>query len=273
MHNAYTAHLHAPRAQVPLGGRRHRRHRRQRLARNSTCSPIPAKTPSRSPTATTTPPTSRWPWRCRRPRRAPRQPSRCAEVATPGATHHRATSRSCSNYPPRSWSRPCWSTAPKAAWSRCWCAAITSSTRSRRRSSPGVAEAAAHVVERHASRKAHGRGARLSRPGRASRARIYADHSVVALADFVCGANKKDAHLTGVNWGRDLPEADRRRPAQRGRRATPALRARARCASRAASKWATSSSSARSTASPWAPRCSTNPARRPRCTWAATASV
>jgi prolyl-tRNA synthetase len=37
--------------------------------------------------------------------------------------------------------------------------------------------------------------------------RVYADHSVVALADFVCGANKKDAHFTGVNWGRDLPEA------------------------------------------------------------------
>jgi len=37
--------------------------------------------------------------------------------------------------------------------------------------------------------------------------RIYADHSVLALADFVCGANKKDVHLTGVNWGRDLPEA------------------------------------------------------------------
>ena len=36
--------------------------------------------------------------------------------------------------------------------------------------------------------------------------RVYADHSVVAMADFVCGANKKDAHLTGVNWGRDLPE-------------------------------------------------------------------
>jgi len=36
---------------------------------------------------------------------------------------------------------------------------------------------------------------------------VYADHSVVALADFVCGANKKDAHFTGVNWGRDLPEA------------------------------------------------------------------
>ncbi|MEO8063254.1 MAG: proline--tRNA ligase [Pseudomonadota bacterium] len=37
--------------------------------------------------------------------------------------------------------------------------------------------------------------------------RIYADHSVLAMGDFVCGANKKDAHLTGVNWGRDLPEA------------------------------------------------------------------
>jgi len=27
------------------------------------------------------------------------------------------------------------------------------------------------------------------------------------LSDFVCGANKKDAHLTNVNWVRDLPEA------------------------------------------------------------------
>ena len=37
--------------------------------------------------------------------------------------------------------------------------------------------------------------------------KVYADHSVGALADFVCGANQKDVHLTGVNWGRDLPEA------------------------------------------------------------------
>jgi prolyl-tRNA synthetase len=35
---------------------------------------------------------------------------------------------------------------------------------------------------------------------------LYADHSVLVLADFVCGANKKDAHFTGVNFGRDLPE-------------------------------------------------------------------
>ncbi|MDW8324364.1 MAG: proline--tRNA ligase [Burkholderiales bacterium] len=35
---------------------------------------------------------------------------------------------------------------------------------------------------------------------------IYADHAVLALADFVCGANADDHHLTGVNFGRDLPE-------------------------------------------------------------------
>jgi prolyl-tRNA synthetase len=35
---------------------------------------------------------------------------------------------------------------------------------------------------------------------------IYADHSALALADFVCGANARDLHLTGVNWGRDVRE-------------------------------------------------------------------
>jgi prolyl-tRNA synthetase len=34
--------------------------------------------------------------------------------------------------------------------------------------------------------------------------RIYADHSALALADFVCGANEKDMHLTGANWERDV---------------------------------------------------------------------
>ncbi len=35
---------------------------------------------------------------------------------------------------------------------------------------------------------------------------VIADRSAAAAADFVCGANRADAHLTGVNWGRDLPE-------------------------------------------------------------------
>jgi prolyl-tRNA synthetase len=37
---------------------------------------------------------------------------------------------------------------------------------------------------------------------------VVADHAAAALADFTCGANEKDAHLTGVNWGRDLPEPE-----------------------------------------------------------------
>ena len=35
---------------------------------------------------------------------------------------------------------------------------------------------------------------------------VIADRSAALLADFVCGANAVDTHLTGVNWGRDLPE-------------------------------------------------------------------
>jgi prolyl-tRNA synthetase len=38
--------------------------------------------------------------------------------------------------------------------------------------------------------------------------RVIADHAVLGLADFACGANEKDAHLTGVNWVRDLPEPE-----------------------------------------------------------------
>ena len=36
--------------------------------------------------------------------------------------------------------------------------------------------------------------------------RVLADRAAVALADFACGANAEDHHLTGVNFGRDLPE-------------------------------------------------------------------
>ena len=34
--------------------------------------------------------------------------------------------------------------------------------------------------------------------------RVYADHSALALADFVCGANEPDQHFMGVNWDRDV---------------------------------------------------------------------
>jgi len=35
---------------------------------------------------------------------------------------------------------------------------------------------------------------------------IVADRTVANMADFVCGANEAEYHLTGANWGRDLPE-------------------------------------------------------------------
>jgi prolyl-tRNA synthetase len=33
-----------------------------------------------------------------------------------------------------------------------------------------------------------------------------ADRTVANMSDFICGANQAGHHLTGVNWGRDLPE-------------------------------------------------------------------
>ena len=36
---------------------------------------------------------------------------------------------------------------------------------------------------------------------------IIVDHSAAHLADFICGANRNDTHLTGVNWERDCPIA------------------------------------------------------------------
>ena len=38
--------------------------------------------------------------------------------------------------------------------------------------------------------------------------KIIADREVAVMADWICGANEADFHITGVNWGRDLPEPD-----------------------------------------------------------------
>ena len=37
---------------------------------------------------------------------------------------------------------------------------------------------------------------------------VVADREVAVMADWICGANDVDFHMTGVNWGRDLPEPD-----------------------------------------------------------------
>ena len=36
--------------------------------------------------------------------------------------------------------------------------------------------------------------------------KLVVDRDVAVMADWVCGANEVDFHITGVNWGRDLPE-------------------------------------------------------------------
>lgn len=38
--------------------------------------------------------------------------------------------------------------------------------------------------------------------------KVIADHTVAKMHDFICGANQENAHLSGVNWVRDLPEPD-----------------------------------------------------------------
>jgi prolyl-tRNA synthetase len=42
--------------------------------------------------------------------------------------------------------------------------------------------------------------------GVSSNVTVVADRTVTNMSDFVCGANLVGHHLTGVNWGRDLPE-------------------------------------------------------------------
>jgi len=43
-------------------------------------------------------------------------------------------------------------------------------------------------------------------PVGANKVKLIADRAVAAMSDFVCGANEEGFHLTGVNFGRDLPE-------------------------------------------------------------------
>jgi prolyl-tRNA synthetase len=38
---------------------------------------------------------------------------------------------------------------------------------------------------------------------------VVADREVAVMSDWICGANEPDYHITGVNWGRDLPEPTR----------------------------------------------------------------
>ena len=38
--------------------------------------------------------------------------------------------------------------------------------------------------------------------------KVVVDREVAVMSDWICGANEPDFHMTGINWGRDLPEPD-----------------------------------------------------------------
>ena len=91
--------------------------------------------------------------------------------------------------------------------------------------------------------------------------KTYYDHATANMADFVIGANEVDMHYTGVNFGRDLErgetvdlrnilEGDPVPRRQRHDQACPL-----------ASRLATFSNLARSTAKPWALLCRAKTAR------------
>jgi prolyl-tRNA synthetase len=63
-------------------------------------------------------------------------------------------------------------------------------------------------IEDHFGCKPGYLGPIFSNPGIHKAVRVVADRTVAHMNDFVCGANEADFHLTGVNWGRDLPEPD-----------------------------------------------------------------
>ena len=109
--------------------------------------------------------------------------------------------------------------------------------------------------------------------GTARPVRVVADRTVAHMADFVCGANKEDFHIQGVNWGRDLPEPEQVADLRNVVAGDPSPDGRARFPSCAASKSDTSSIWARSTPRPSRPRSWTRPASPPRWKWAATASA
>ncbi len=48
----------------------------------------------------------------------------------------------------------------------------------------------------------------LFQHGKPAHLTVIADRTVALMSDFVIGANAVDAHILGVNWGRDLPESD-----------------------------------------------------------------
>ncbi|MBT8544487.1 proline--tRNA ligase [Polynucleobacter paneuropaeus] len=70
---------------------------------------------------------------------------------------------------------------------------------------PGMAESR-FATEAEIKQACNAPAGYLGPVGIAPDVKVVADHTVANMSDFVCGANLAGHHLTGVNWGRDLPE-------------------------------------------------------------------
>ena len=70
---------------------------------------------------------------------------------------------------------------------------------------PGMAESR-FATEAEIQQACNAPAGYLGPVGIAANVTVVADRTVANMADFVCGANEAGHHLTGVNWGRDLPE-------------------------------------------------------------------
>ncbi|QWD78171.1 proline--tRNA ligase [Polynucleobacter sp. MWH-Svant-W18] len=70
---------------------------------------------------------------------------------------------------------------------------------------PGLAESR-FATETEIQRACNAPAGYLGPVGVSGDVTVVADRTVANMSDFVCGANDAGHHLTGVNWGRDLPE-------------------------------------------------------------------
>jgi prolyl-tRNA synthetase len=70
---------------------------------------------------------------------------------------------------------------------------------------PGMAESR-FATEAEIQQACNAPAGYLGPVGVSSDVTVVADRTVANMSDFVCGANDAGHHLTGVNWGRDLPE-------------------------------------------------------------------
>ena len=70
---------------------------------------------------------------------------------------------------------------------------------------PGIAESR-FATEAEIKQACNAPAGYLGPVGVSSEVTVVADRTVANMSDFVCGANDAGHHLTGVNWGRDLPE-------------------------------------------------------------------